>query len=246
MNIINWNIIQKIRRILRIGIIKTLYVNFSKLPFSQAIKLPILLAKNVYIYDLTGEIAIEGPIKSFMIRFGYFGEDTLVWKNNKILLKIAGKIIFRGSSHYGIGVVMRVEPGALLTIGDNVRISNLTKIICYQNIEIGDNCRIAWESQIIDTTFHFIKNIETGEVSERHKSIKIGKNNWIGNRTSIMKGSETPDFCIVASNSLINKSYSISSYCLLGGIPAKLIKTNIYRVMDEEEDLLLNQYKVCE
>jgi acetyltransferase-like isoleucine patch superfamily enzyme len=65
--------------------------------------------------------------------------------------------------------------------------------------------------------------------------IKIGNQNWIGNRSNIMKGTETPDNCIIAANSMCNTKYDIPSYSLIAGSPAKLKKTGIYRVLDKEE-----------
>lgn len=228
-----WVRINKARRFLRLGILKTIFLNFYMLPFKQAIHLPIILTRKVHFYDLSGEIIINGPVSFAMIRFGYFGEDTNVAKDFNTLLKIRGNLIFQGEAHFGIGVTIRVESGATLQIGNNVRISNLTKIICYEKIEIGNNCRIAWDCQIIDTNFHFIKNTITGEVPEIHKPVKIGMNNWIGNRTTILKGTETPDFCIVSSNSLCNKAYSFPTHSLIGGIPARLLKSNVYRLLDD-------------
>lgn len=231
----NWILINKIRRFLHIGWIKTIYFNFAKLPFRQAIKLPFIFTRNTYFYDLSGKIEIACPVSFGMIRFGFFGEDTQVWKGIKTLIKIRGKIIFEGASHYGIGITLRVEKDALVRIGNNVRISNNSKIIAYKQIEIGSNCRIAWETQIIDTTFHYMRDMNTGEVNIRDGVIRIGNNNWIGNRSTISKGTVTPDYCIVASGSLCNKTYDIPNYCLLAGMPAKLIKTNIKRLLDSEE-----------
>lgn len=239
----NWLLINKIRRFLHIGWIKTLYFNFTKLPLEQAIKLPIILTRNTYFYDLSGKIEIKGPVSSGMIRFGFFGEDTHVWNSVKTLLKIRGKIIFEGSSHYGIGVIIRVEENATLRIGNNVRISNNAKIISYKEIEIGSNCRIAWETQIIDTTFHYMKDVITDEVNVRDGIIKIGKNNWIGNRTTISKGTVTPDYCIIASGSLCNKIYEIPNNSFIAGIPAKFVKTNIVRLLDAEESEYINKLK---
>jgi|WetSurMetagenome_2_1015567.scaffolds.fasta_scaffold464098_1 acetyltransferase-like isoleucine patch superfamily enzyme len=230
-----WETINRLKRICRIGFIRTLYINLSCLPFKQAIKLPILLSRKTYFYDLSGKIEIEGTIRPFMIRFGYFGEDSLVWKDSHTLLKIRGTLIFRGSAHLGIGVCLRVEPGAVVIVGDNVRISNRCKIIAFKKITIGNNCRIAWECQIMDTAFHYIKSIETGTISVRDSQIMIGNNNWIGNRSNIMKGTITPDFCIIAAGSLCNKPYDVPNYCFLAGVPAKLIKAGVYRVLDQEE-----------
>ncbi|MBT63398.1 MAG: hypothetical protein CML13_09335 [Puniceicoccaceae bacterium] len=235
----NWKLINVLRRMLRVSVWKTLYFNFAMLPFGQARKLPIIISKNVHFFDLSGEVEIDGPVSRGMIRFSFFGEDTDMWKSARTILKIKGKLVFRGSSHYGSGVVFRVERGALLEIGDNVRVSNRTKIICYKHVSIGSNNRIAWECQIIDTTFHFIRQIEDKRVLPRDGAIRIGNNNWIGNRCSIMKGAVTPNFCIVAGASLCNKKYDIPEYSLLAGSPAKLMKTGIYRVLDDEEDIII-------
>lgn len=241
-----WNKLNIIRRILRISLLKTIFINFYKLPFKQAIKLPIIIGRNTYFYDLSGKIIIEGEITRGLIRLGFFGEDTQVWNNDKTLLYIKGKIIFKGLTRIGIGATIRIEDQAILEIGHDVFISNNAKVICYENISIGKHARIAWETQIIDTSFHFIKDVNTGAFSQLNNKIVIGKNNWIGNRSSIMKGAVTPDFCIVASGSLVNKPLTFPSHCVVAGTPAKLIKENVYRVLMDEEieikkNLLLNK-----
>lgn len=231
-----WDKINMLRRFLRTNWIKTIIFNFSMLPFRQALRIPIVLTRYTYIYSLSGKIIIDEPkVKFGMIRLGYCGEDTLAANANKTLLKIDGEWRMKGNLHLGIAVVIRVEKNAKLVTGTNVRISNMTKIICYDYINIGNNCRIAWESQLIDTNFHYMRNVETGEISELVRPVIIGNNCWIGNRTSIMKGTEIPDYTIVASGSLLNKKYDIPTKSLLAGSPAKLIKTGIYRCLDDEE-----------
>lgn len=230
----NWNLINRIRRVLRVSVLKTLYVNFSQLPFRQACKLPILVTRNVHLFDLSGRIEFDCPVRFAMVRFGFFGEDSEYWKYSKTLLKIRGLVVFAGEVHFGSGVVIRVEKPASLRIGNNTRISNRAKLIAYNSITIGPNSRIAWETQIIDTTFHLIQEVESGKVFPRDGSVNIGANNWIGNRASIMKGAVTSDFYIVAAGSLCNKDYSGAESILLAGTPAKLIKQGIRRVLDEE------------
>lgn len=233
-----WNKINSMRRLLRVGFFKTVFINFYKLPFRQAIRFPIIVSKNTYFYDLSGSIVIEGEVKTGNIRIGFFGEDTQVWKNDAGLLKVNGKLVFRGNARLGVGVTVRVEKGAVMVIGNDVFISNNTKLICYEHIDIGEHSRIAWETQIIDTTFHFIKTVSTGEISELSSPIKIGKNNWIGNRSNIMKGAVTPDYCIIASGSLCNKALDVPNNSLLAGTPVKLIRTDLRRVLMEEEQII--------
>lgn len=230
-----WNKLNQLRRLLRISIWKTLFINFYKLPFNQAVKLPIIIGRNTYFFDLSGRVIIEGKANRGQIRFGFFGEDTQVWSNFRTLLYIKGKVVFQGDARFGIGVTIRVEDEGVFTVGKDVMISNNAKIICYDAISIGAHARIAWETQIIDTSFHFIKNVDTGEISKLNDKIVIGKNNWIGNRSSIMKGAITPNYCIVASGSLVNKPLPFPENCVVAGSPVKLIKERVYRVLLDEE-----------
>ena len=41
---------------------KTLYFNFTYLPFHQAKKLPFLVSRKVYLSQTKGVVSIEGPI----------------------------------------------------------------------------------------------------------------------------------------------------------------------------------------
>jgi acetyltransferase-like isoleucine patch superfamily enzyme len=90
----------------------------------------------------------------------------------------------------------------------------------------------------MDSNFHYIKNVTSGNVEKCTKSIQIGNNNWIGSRSTIMKGTKTPDYLIVGSNSLLNKNYtkSINNYSVIGGVPAKLISTGYERIFDYDKE----------
>lgn len=43
----------------RINLLKTLYFNFRKLPFRQAVHLPILLGFNVILRDIKGSVIVN-------------------------------------------------------------------------------------------------------------------------------------------------------------------------------------------
>ena len=53
-------------------------------------------------------------------------------------------------------------------------------------------------------------------------NVKIGDHSWIGANAVIMPGVELGEFCVVAANSFVDKSFP--SYSVIGGNPAKLIK----------------------
>ena len=58
--------------------------------------------------------------------------------------------------------------------------------------------------------------------------IEIGEHSWIGAHSIIMPNVTLGRFCVVAANSFVNKSFS--DYSIIGGSPAKLIRT-----LNEEE-----------
>ena len=236
-------LINKLRRICRTSITKTLFFNFKMLPIKQAIKLPILLTRNIHFYSLLGKITIEGKVSFGCVRFGYFGEDYICARKNYSIIAIDGDLILSPKNRFGSGIVLNIRKGASIHIGENVAIGNLVKIICFEEINIGSNTRIAWESQILDTSFHYIRNVATHEIYPINKKIIIGNNNWIGNRATIMKGTVLPDFTIVSSYSFCNKKYDIEKYSMLGGIPAKVVKQGIYRCLDNEERQIKSKLK---
>lgn len=214
---------------LRTSWIKTLYLNFSTLPFPQACRLPIIVSKYTYFYSLPGKVVLTAPARFGMVRMGFLGEDVVVPKNARSLLQIEGNLLLGDNVRIGCGVILRIEPNAQLEIQDDVRIGSNCRIIAYDSIIIGFNTGISWECQIMDSNMHDICNVETGDLYPMSKKVVIGSNNWIGTRTSIMKGCMTPDYTIIGSSSVCNKKYEIPSYSILAGNPAKLIKTGVKR-----------------
>lgn len=226
----------RFRTFFRIGFLKTLIVNFRLLPFKQAIHLPIVVSRATIIENLSGNIVLNSVCFG-QIKIGTLHTDLFSWNGNKSILNIKGRFFVGGFIQFGVGCSIIVDENSELHIGDNAGIGANTKIICRNRIVIGDNFRTAWEVQIFDTNFHYIKNIEEGSVALREKEVIIGNNNWFGNRCTVMPGTKTNDFFIAASNSLCNKDYteSVPKYSLVAGQPARLIKQNVVRVLDREE-----------
>lgn len=225
----NWELLNKIRRALRTSWIKSLYLNFTTLPFSQAFKLPIIVSRYTYFYSLPGKITLTAPARFGMIRMGFLGEDVVVPKNARSLLQIEGNLLLGDNVRIGCGVILRIEPNARLEIQNDVRIGSNCRIIAYDSICIGANTGISWECQIMDSNMHDICDVKTGALYPMSKKIIIGANNWIGTRTSIMKGCVTPDYTIIGSSSICNKKYDIPEFSIITGNPAKYIKTGVKR-----------------
>lgn len=237
-----WNKINFLRRLYRVCLWRTLFINFYMLPFKQALKLPIILTRNVRFYNLSGSISFPEGVRFGMIRFGFMGEDTNVWKNDRALINIAGNIIFKGDVRFGIGFSLRVEKMGRLSMGNNILMNYNTKIICYDSITIGDDCNIAWEVQIMDTDLHFIRNTSDQSVAPRTSPVIVGRNNWIGNRVTLLKGSNTPDYCIIASGSTVNAKLEAPEHSVIAGSPAKTVKVNFTYILCNEEAEIIKTF----
>tara|TARA_R110002073_G_scaffold252758_3_gene415346 strand:- start:658 stop:1308 length:651 start_codon:yes stop_codon:yes gene_type:complete len=208
------------------------------LPFKKAIKLPIIFKRKTRFNNLKGQLIINGEISRGMIIIGDYHSDLLTPLFN--IIDIKGKIIFNGPVQIGCGTLIRVEKNGILEFGNKNVIGGNSKIFCENSIKIEDYTRVGWECQLFDTNFHYLKNTKDNTYIDKLGSITLGKNNWIGNRTSIMKNTCTPDYTIVASNSICNKDYvksNVKPESVIGGCPAELIALNKIRVFDRSEEL---------
>lgn len=243
-NKIVWNTVKKIRRFFyvlkNLNIPKTIYINFKTQKFKDAIKFPVWIYGKIRIYTLRGQIIFGGKINTGTI---IIGKNTDLFSNrNRSLLSISGKWYCNGLFIASNGVTITIE-GTIKT-GNLVSLGSGAKIRCYGYTEIGDGSGIVEECQVFDTNFHCIINHKNGTIASPLGKISIGKLNWIGNRSTIMKGTVLPDFSIVASYSLVSKDFSKYEYPTIGGIPAKVLTEGQIRVYDlEEERSVLSYYR---
>lgn len=205
---------------------RTIYFNFSYLPFKKAIHLPIWIANNVRIRNLhKGSIILNNSsIKLGMIRIGYHKVEAVdIYSAHTVMdVKKSGKIVFKNDAHIGHGAILSVKEHGVLTLGANFAISGTTSIVCYNNISIGNNVQFSWDSLVIDSDAHHVID-ESGNYTANTRPIIIGNNVWIGTRTTILKGTAVNDNCVIGSASLLNKQYP-SPNMLIAGSPAREIR----------------------
>lgn len=217
---------------------KTLYFNFKKFPIEIAKKLPVFFYGKVKFTSIKGEVIIVGNVKRGMIGFGQPYEMNTMHKGIAEVF-IEGKMIFNGHVQFGKDYFIYLAQGGFCEFGHMASLGSNGKLICIEKVSLGDYCRIGSESQIIDSNFHQMIDSKTGEKFKITNPICLGKFNYFGNRVSIMQKTVTPNYCTIASNSLCNKNYSsFGENVLIGGIPAKHLKSNISRDWEGEEEQL--------
>lgn len=225
--------IWKFRWIFR-ALIPSIVFNFRHLPFSQALKLPILVYK---ARDLGGggTYCIDAPVKFGMIILGQRTVD--LYPNTGITLNNKGSIIFKGKIGIGNDSAISVGPSGRLSFGDNIIGSAGLKIGCYSSIIIEDNVRIGWNTQILDTDFHILKSLD-GEKkqSKGFAPVRISNGVWIANGCKIYKGTCIPHSCVVASDTVLHSSLKCDPYSVISNDKKIIIRAEgYYRDLNDDK-----------
>ena len=116
------------------------------------------------------------------------------------------------------------ELGESLVIGNNVGIAANAFISVRGNLKIGDDC-IFGPGFSIFTENH---NFEDKEKLIRlqgatRKGIIIGNDCWFGANVTVLDGVKIGNKCIIAAGAVVTTD--VPDYSIVGGVPAKILKT---------------------
>lgn len=140
---------------------------------------------------------------------------------------ITGKFTVSGRGDIKIGTNCRPDGVKLhsdgqLIVGDNCYLNHPT-IYAKSSIRIGEACVIS-DAYIVDTDFHNLepelRHAPPGPRTTR--PVEIGRNVWIGDRGTILKGSRIGDDSVIGSMSVVRGP--IPPGCVVIGNPARIVK----------------------
>lgn len=216
-----------IQQLFHIGYLKTLWFNFRYLPFKQAIKIPVMLARDVSIRECwRGGVLFDNdkPLHPGILRIGFGDSIHNPYQKSSILVR--GKLIIHGTGLHSfcMGTKLNIEKNGILEIGDNFSASANNKIRCDCHIKIGDDNMWSYDNILLDTDAHQITDND-GNILNHPKSIEFGNHVWLGCGCIVLKGSKIPNGCIVASGSKIMHQYDEVNSIITTG--KKIIKRNI-------------------
>lgn len=217
------------------SILKSIYFNFHYLPFSQAVRLPIILYKPSFL-KMSGEVALEVPqggVRFGMIQLGKY--TVSLYPNTGIVYENhGGRIVFKGRCNIGNASALSVGNNAEVVFGDRFCATASFKLASYCGIEFDSKVSCGWNCLFMDTDFHRL-TIDDGSASSKgFGRIYVGKGCWFGTGVVVQKNTVIPPYCVIATRSLLNHKYDIPEKSLVAGSPAVLKKTGVYRDIDND------------
>ncbi len=141
----------------------------------------------------------------------------------KLHMQEESRLIVEGNCTMTSGAIVFVAEHATLAIGRRVHVIGNTRILAYADIEIGDDCIIGWEAQIMSGDGH--PAYRAGEWINSPAPIKIGNHVWIGSRATILKGVTIGDGSVIGANAVVTKD--IPEHSVVAGNPAVVVAKDV-------------------
>ncbi|GAB6162760.1 hypothetical protein JCM12298_19200 [Desulfothermus naphthae] len=205
----------------------------------------------VNLFDIHYKIKGEGNKISYKraflrhVTFEIRGDNNLIIiKKNAILNNMWIRMI--GSNHRLIIGEDSYLVGSRLCFEDNNCLISLGKGIVYckeshmaaseegTSIKIGDGTHIGAMNDIRTTDSHSVIDVNTKKRLNPPGDVIIGKNVFIGERSTILKGVKIGDGSVIGIGSIVTKD--IPDYCVAVGIPARIIRKNATWIWEKIKD----------
>lgn len=209
---------------------KSFYVSWKLTSFRRAFSLPLTVRYNVKVLSVSGRFIGPGKMTIGFNRTGIY--DV---RFQRSMLNVSGTIEAMGPVSLGGGCRIDVAVGSTLLFAGKVSNSAGLTIVCGERIEIGNDTIISWNTLIIDTDFHYIKDIVSGRTGKMKKPVVIGANTWLCAGSMVLKGAVLPDGCVLSAGSVLTGRLREKN-CLLRGNPAEFVRGNVTR-----SDIELNE-----
>ena len=163
------------------------------------------------------EISDSAFLRKVRIKI-YGSNNTITVKNNVYLHNVYIRIGFPDTPINNCKIIIEENTG--FNSGD-IQLGESNS-----SLTVGKNCMFSFGIEITCTDTHSIFDMN-GNLINKGESIEIGSNAWVCKNAVIMKNSKIPDNCIVAQNCIVTGKF-YKENCVLAGIPAKVVKENIY------------------
>jgi acetyltransferase-like isoleucine patch superfamily enzyme len=123
----------------------------------------------------------------------------LAGRGARLVVRHGGRIELGHIQLYS-GVRLECLTDGTLTIGNGTYLNHTTEIIAGGAVQIGRDCKIAWDVVIMDTDQH---DVSGGAGTGMCRPVTIGDRVWIGCRALVLKGVTIGDDAIIGAGAIV-------------------------------------------
>lgn len=160
----------------------------------------------------SAQMTLGGNIYLNSGRVGKNGRSSILRMDDNSQLITTDSFAFM----YGADVIL--FKNSKMILGQSF-INSDCKVRCHEMISIGDGCAISHDFTVMDSDAHKLN----GKLKKA--PVIIGNNVWIGTRVTILSGVMVGDGAVIAAGSVVTSD--VPPQCLVGGVPAKVLKENV-------------------
>lgn len=188
-------------------------------------KISMHTSENIFARLKNGEtIMPDDPEIHKLLEASYEVKKQLIQLNNSTepdeILKILSEVVDKKLENVAVFAPIYINYGKNLTIGKNVFINFDCTFLTLGGITIEDEVLIGPKVSLITENHPLEPQYRKGLIG---KSILLKRNSWIGANATILPGVTIGENAVVAAGAVVSKD--VPDNAVVGGIPAKIIKT---------------------
>lgn len=149
------------------------------------------------------------------------------FRSERTIVDFRGKVEFNGKCKIGAGSRIMVATTGRLVFHNNFSNPSHLSIICFKNIEFGNNNHFSWHTLVMDSDQHAIVDFNGRRVNA-DTPILLSDNVWCGCHVTILKGTKLCNNVIVGAGSIVHGQH-LTPYVVIAGNPAQIVKTGVSR-----------------
>ncbi|MFR7590277.1 MAG: hypothetical protein ACLUVC_02445 [Longibaculum sp.] len=180
---------------------------------------------------------IGKPQKMTRCIFEFFGKNNIIYFDKNIRLddtsiRIYGdnNVVFLSSSQANpLKIKLDIYNNSIFYIGKDCNTTRPLHVVLSEgkHLLIGNECLFSLDIWFRNADPHLIYDSNSKRRINDSKSIYVGDHVWIGQNVLISKGTQIGSGSIIGAKSLTSTTL-IPSNCSVGGVPAKIIKTDLF------------------